>query len=29
MDRRRITLSGRTILGEDGTRDVWVCDAGA
>jgi len=29
QDRHRITLSGQTILGEDGTRDVWVCDAGA
>jgi hypothetical protein len=28
-DRRRVTLSGRTIMGEDATRDVWVCGAGA
>jgi len=29
QDRRRVTLSGRTIMGEDATRDVWVCGAGA
>jgi len=28
-DRRRVTLSGRTIMGEDATRDVWVCGPGA
>jgi len=29
VDRRRVTLSGKTILGEDATREVWVCGAGA
>lgn len=29
QDRARITLSGPTILGEEATRDVWVCGAGA
>ena len=28
-DRTRVTLSGRTIAGEQATRDVWVCGAGA
>ena len=28
-DRRRVPLSGRTIMGEDATRDVWVCGPGA
>jgi len=28
-DRRRVTLSGKTFVGEDATRDVWVCGAGA
>jgi hypothetical protein len=28
-DRRRVTLSGRTIMGEIATRDVWVCGPGA
>ena len=28
-DRRRLTLSGSTIAGEDATRDVWVCGPGA
>ncbi|MCK4415301.1 MAG: hypothetical protein KAY32_17340 [Candidatus Eisenbacteria sp.] len=29
QDRRRVTLSGPTIMGEDATRDVWVCGPGA
>jgi len=29
VDRRRVTLTGKTILGEDATREVWVCGAGA
>ncbi|MDQ7783684.1 MAG: hypothetical protein RDU20_12445 [Desulfomonilaceae bacterium] len=29
LDRERITLSGRNILGEQATRDVWVCGPGA
>lgn len=29
QDRRRVTLSGRTIMGERATRDVWVCGPGA
>lgn len=29
QDRRRVTLSGRTVMGEDATRDVWVCGPGA
>ncbi len=29
QDRSRVTLSGRTIMGEDATRDVWVCGPGA
>jgi len=28
-DRRRVPLSGRTIMGEDAARDVWVCGPGA
>jgi hypothetical protein len=28
-DRRRLTLSGRTTMGEDASRDVWVCGPGA
>ena len=28
-DRRRATLSGQTIAGEDATRSIWVCGAGA
>jgi hypothetical protein len=29
QDRRRIALSGETIVGEKSKRDVWVCGAGA
>ena len=29
QDRKRVTISGRTILGEHATREVWVCGAGA
>jgi len=29
VDRHSVRLSGKTILGEDATRDVWVCGAGA
>ncbi|MCA9560235.1 MAG: hypothetical protein KC583_16920 [Myxococcales bacterium] len=29
QDRVRVTLSGPTIVGEEATRDVWVCGAGA
>jgi len=29
QDRRRVPLSGLTLLGEKASRDVWVCDAGA
>ena len=29
QDRSRITLAGRTIRGEQATREVWVCGAGA
>jgi hypothetical protein len=29
QDRERITLSGRTIMGEQAEREVWVCGAGA
>jgi hypothetical protein len=29
VDRARVTLAGKTIAGEDATRDVWVCGAGA
>lgn len=28
-DRVRVTLSGPTIVGEEASRDVWVCGAGA
>jgi hypothetical protein len=28
-DRQRVTLSGRTLMGEKATREVWVSDAGA
>ncbi len=28
-DRQRVALSGRTIRGEDATRDVWVCGPGS
>lgn len=28
-DRRHVHLSGRTIMGEDAARDVWVCGPGA
>jgi hypothetical protein len=28
-DRRRVVLSGRTIMGEEATREVWVCGPGA
>jgi hypothetical protein len=28
-DRRKVTLSGLTLLGEQATRDVWVCGPGA
>ncbi len=28
-DRQRVTLSGPTIAGEDATREIWVCGAGA
>lgn len=28
-DRRRVTLSGRTIMGEQASRHVWVCGPGA
>lgn len=29
QDRRRITIEGKTIFGEQATREVWVCGAGA
>ncbi len=29
QDRERITLSGKTIVGEQATRDIWVSGAGA
>jgi hypothetical protein len=29
VDRERITLSGQTIMGEQTTREVWVCGPGA
>ena len=29
QDRHRVALSGRTIMGEEATRDVWVCGPGA
>jgi hypothetical protein len=28
-DRQRVTVEGRTLLGEKAQRDVWVCGAGA
>jgi hypothetical protein len=28
-ERRRVTISGETIVGETATRDVWVCGPGA
>jgi hypothetical protein len=28
-DRVRVSLSGQTIAGEDATREIWVCGAGA
>lgn len=28
-DRTPVSLSGRTIMGEDAARDVWVCGPGA
>ena len=28
-DRTRLSLSGQTIVGEDATREIWVCGAGA
>jgi hypothetical protein len=28
-DRRRLSLSGRTIVGEEATREIWVCGPGA
>jgi hypothetical protein len=29
VDRQRVTLTGRTIMGEDGERGIWVCGPGA
>ncbi len=29
LDRRRVALSGRTIMGEEAAREVWVCGPGA
>lgn len=29
QDRKQVTLSGRTILGEQATRAVWICGPGA
>ena len=29
QDRQRITLKGRTIMGEDAERDIWVCGPAA
>lgn len=29
IDRQRITLSGRTIIGEETSREIWVCGPGA
>jgi hypothetical protein len=29
LDRRSVTVSGKTLRGEDAARDVWVCGAGA
>ena len=28
-DRKRVTLTDKTILGEEATRTIWVCDAGS
>lgn len=29
QDRKRITLTGKTVLGEEATREIWISDAGA
>jgi hypothetical protein len=29
QDRRRVTLAGQTIMGEEATREIWVCGPGA
>jgi hypothetical protein len=29
QDRRRVRIEGKTIFGEDATRDIWVCGPGA
>lgn len=29
VDRQRITITGRTIMGEDAERDIWVCGPAA
>lgn len=29
MDRQKVTLGGKTIIGEDAEREVWVCGPGA
>jgi hypothetical protein len=29
IDRQRITLSGKTIIGEEASREIWVCGPGA
>lgn len=29
IDRQRVTLSGRTIIGEEASREIWVCGPGA
>ena len=29
MDREQVTISGTTVVGEQATRAVWVCGAGA
>lgn len=29
MDRMRLSLSGQTIIGEEATREIWVCGAAA
>src|SRR5213075_1575932 len=28
-DRQKISLAGKTLRGEDATRDIWVCGPGA
>jgi len=28
-DRKQVTLAGTTLFGEEATRTIWVCDAGA